>query len=112
MVLEDENGNLVSSLIVYELNPNQYGIGSIATPLDLRNKGYASSLISDVIHIIENKSPDGIIFLYSDIEPEFYERFNFIRMPALTQRYKTTTCMARGKDVDRILDKVHTPEYF
>ncbi len=111
-VLENESGALISSLIVYRLGSNEYGIGSIATPKALRKQGHASRLISDVLQQIEEESPEAIIFLYSDIEPEFYERFNFVRIPPLAQRYKTTTCMVRGKDIGKFSDKMDTPEYF
>lgn len=111
-MLEDENGALISSLIVYNLGKDRYGIGSIATPKALRKRGHASKIISDVLEQIEDKSPAAAIFLYSDIEPEFYERFNFARMPQLAQRYKTTTCMVRGEDTGKFSDKTDTPEYF
>ena len=112
-VLENENGALTSSLIVYKLAPDQFGIGSIATPKALRKQGHASKLISDVLLQINEESSGATIFLYSDIEPEFYERFNFVRIPPLAQRYKTTTCMARGKGIEKFfLDKTTTPEYF
>lgn len=111
-VLEDENGALISSLIVYKLGPDQYGLGSIATPKALRKHGYASKIISDVLEQIEKKSPTATIFLYSDIRPEFYKRFSFNRIPQIAQRYKTTTCMVRGKNVGKFLDKMDTPEYF
>jgi len=111
-VLENEDDKLVSSLIVYDFGQNQYGIGSIATPKELRKQGYASALISDVIREIENISAEATIFLYSDIEPEFYERFDFVKVPTSAQRYKTTTCMVRGGDIDKFFDKTSTPEYF
>jgi ribosomal protein S18 acetylase RimI-like enzyme len=111
-VLENDECQLISSLIVYGLGRNQYGIGSIATSKELRRQGYASTLISEVIRQTESMNPEAIIFLYSDIEPEFYERFNFVQVSPSAQRYKTTTCMVRGKGVEKILDKPMTPEYF
>ena len=111
-VLENNHGTLMSSLIVYKLGINKYGIGSIATPKELRGKGLASKLISDVIQKIEQESQDAVIFLYSDIHPEFYERFNFIRLPMSAQRYGKTTCMVRGIDVEQFVVQSSTPEYF
>lgn len=111
VLLEDDQ--LVSSLIVYSLGENQFGIGSIATPENFRNKGYASRIIKDVIQKIENKSPKAILFLYSDINPEFYEKFNFCKLPISTQRYETTICMIRGRNIEKYLsDKRFIPEYF
>jgi predicted acetyltransferase len=112
-VLENENGKLTSSLIVYNLGPDQFGIGSIATPKLLRKQGYASRLISDILKKIDKDSPKASVFLYSDIEPEFYKRFNFVHIPAVAQRYKATTCMVRGKEIEKYFsDKNLTPEYF
>lgn len=108
-----ENDQLVSSLIVYNLGENIFGIGSIATAKDLRKKGYASKLITDVINQIETDSEKVTIFLYSDIDSKFYERFKFFALPALAQRYKTTTCMVRGQETEKYFaDKFATPEYF
>ncbi|MFD6211426.1 GNAT family N-acetyltransferase, partial [Peribacillus sp. NPDC060253] len=54
---ETDTKELLSSLIVYELNLSEdllvRGIGSIATPLHLRQKGYASILIEEVINKLE-----------------------------------------------------------
>lgn len=106
-------GQLVSSLIVYQFDELAIGIGSIATPLDLRGKGYASKLISSVLDTFEHKNSETTFFLYSDINPEFYEKFGFHKVNSDAQRYKTTTCMIRGKDIQGFLtDKEKTPEYF
>ncbi len=111
-VLDAGEGVLVSSLIVYKIDTNTYGIGSIATPKELRNQGHATKLISDVIQDIEQKSPEAIIFIYSDIHPEFYKRFNFIQLSISAQRYTETTCMVRGKSADFFTDNASTPKYF
>lgn len=109
----EKDSNLLSSLIVYQHNAKQFGIGSIATPKLLRKKGYASKLILKVINELEQKAKEVTIFLYSDISPEFYEKFGFYRLPSEFQRYKTTICMARGSIGQNIVtDKSATPEYF
>lgn len=111
VLLEDER--LVSSLILYDLGANEFGIGSIATSEKFRNKGYASRIIKDVIQRIENKNPAAVFFLYSDINPEFYEKFSFFKLSVTTQRYKTTTCMIRGQNIEKYFsDKKFIPEYF
>ncbi len=111
-VLEVEHGDLVSSLIVYELTHGHYGIGSIATPLPLRRQGYASKLVSEILDHIEQESPDAVIFLYSDIDLAFYERFGFQQIPKSAQRAPTTTCMVRGKSIEDFKVASETPEYF
>ena len=111
-VLEAAGGELVSSLIVYALSAGHYGIGSLATSLKARNNGYASQLIVDVLVMLERETPKAIVFLYSDINPKFYERFNFEKIPACAQRYKITTCMVRGKNPAAFTTQQQTPEYF
>lgn len=112
-VLEGENGDLVCSLIVYKFAPDQFGIGSIATPKEWRKRGYATRLISDVLKELDESASGSKVFLYSDIDPKFYEGFGFIQLPSVAQRYKTTTCMVRGTEVEKFFsDKLSTPEYF
>lgn len=111
-VLKDGD-QLLSSLIVYRIAENTFGIGSISTPSFLRKKGFASNLISQVIELLKNDFNACAIFLYSDIEPEFYEKFGFKKLPESYQRYKTTTCMVRGHDLNRYLNsEFKAPEYF
>ncbi|MGZ3788982.1 MAG: GNAT family N-acetyltransferase [Bacteriovorax sp.] len=108
-----EGAQLLSSLILYQLGEGKFGIGSIATPKALRKRGYGSKLLSEVINLIESSSSETFIFLYSDIEPEFYEKFKFVKIPPIAQRYKTTTCMVRGQNIGKFFnDKLTTPEYF
>ncbi len=109
---KNKTSELISSLILYELGPTRFGIGSISTPKALRTKSYASQLISEVIQGIEVESPEAEIFLYSDIAPEFYERFGFLRLPPTAQRYKTSTCMIRSKNVEAFFEPSSTPKYF
>lgn len=112
-VLEADNGELVCSLIVYRFSADQFGIGSIATPKNLRRQGYATQLLADVLNELAHEASGVKVFLYSDIDPKFYEGFGFVQLPSIAQRYKTTTCMVRGADVVRFFsDKLSTPEYF
>jgi len=111
-VMETAKGELASSFIIYRISKGEYGIGSIATPKSLRKQGHATQLLLDILKEIEVESPRANLFLYSDIEPAFYERFGLARIPQEAQRYKTTTCMVRGKDVGLFTDKMKTPEYF
>jgi ribosomal protein S18 acetylase RimI-like enzyme len=81
-VLESYDGELLSSLIVYDFEEGRYGIGSIATPTSFRKQGHASQLLAEVVRLIEEESPGATLFLYSDIDPSFYEKFEFTRVPA------------------------------
>lgn len=112
-VLADDEDRICSSLIRYALAPGVCGIGSIATPPRLRNKGYASELISDALKLFESEGFK-VAFLFSDIESRFYERFGFVVLPKRHQHYKDSVCMVRGMDVDAIERDASflAPQYF
>jgi predicted GNAT family N-acyltransferase len=107
---------LLSSLIVYELNLSDdqvvKGIGSIATPLYLRKKGYASLLVKETINKLEQEEKCNNFFLYSDIGIEFYKELGFSVLPNEFQKYKDSVCMYYSKenDIDSIV--LDIPDYF
>ena len=74
------NGKLVASLITYEncfrLPEGFHGVGSVATSIDARRCGYASALIRAVASELEDAGSAGI-FLFSDIDPNFYQALGF-----------------------------------
>ena len=116
-VLEDlDTKELVSSLIVYELPSSEdrtsRGIGSIATPLTLRKRGYASILIEQVIQDLERTEKCTDFFLYSDIGTAFYHKLNFIELPPAKQKYKDNICMYYSKDNVRDHSPIEIPDYF
>ena len=106
------NGNLKSSLITYQFENGVFGIGSISTPKSFRNQGWASKLISSIITQIEQSHKSPRIFLYSDITPEFYQRFGFDSLPKIAQRYKSSVCMVKGIRSEEFVSSDQTPEYF
>lgn len=110
-VLEDQ-GKLVSSLIVYNLGEGIYGIGSIATPPECRRQGYASRLTESVSEELEEQAK--AIFLFADIKPEFYEKLGYVRLPANLQKYDSSTCMVRSTKDEQIWNQksVDLPTYF
>ena len=111
-ILTEEN-KLLSSLIVYDFGDEKFGIGSIATSSFFRKQGYASELIKHIINEIERGHSNRTIFLYSDIQPEFYEKFGFCKLKPEAQRYKTTTCMAYGKESEAFIKGTSlAPDYF
>ena len=108
-----EEDELLSSLIVYKFEGNAFGIGSISTPAFLRKKGFASKLISQVIELLENECNASAIFLYSNIESDFYEKFGFEELPKSYQLYNKTTCMVRVVNLDEFLRlDLGLPKYF
>lgn len=90
------NGQIVSSTVLLRLksiNRNDtYGLGSILTSKDYRGKGYGIELIKKCIDLVSN---DGtIIFLFSDINPSYYEKFGFRILPKNLQKCQKSVCMA------------------
>ncbi|QHQ63490.1 GNAT family N-acetyltransferase [Anaerocolumna sedimenticola] len=97
----EEDGKIVSSLIMLNLKElfgyKVYGFGSVLTPLEFAGKGYATSLLNDCMGKIDREN--SIIFLYSEINPVFYERLGFKILPSYLQKDKKAVCMALCKDI-------------
>lgn len=108
----EKNGSLLSSLLLHSFENNIYGVGSIATATNQRKNGYASVLIENVLRNLQTNRNSKITYLYSDINPEFYERFGFKILPQSLQKYKTTTCMVRFTDSEIDFGKLNPPTYF
>lgn len=91
----EENGSMVSSLILLRIGKlfgcNAYGIGSVLTDKAHNGRGYATSLINFCIGKLHKE--DYILFLYSEIEPAFYERFHFRVLPERLQKKEGSFCM-------------------
>ncbi|TGA99002.1 N-acetyltransferase [Sporolactobacillus shoreae] len=88
-ILEEE-GKLLSSLIIYHLNNSLIGIGSVATAVDVRKQGNATILLKKIIDLF----PKGTVFcLYSDVEPKIYERIGFKSVAEENQPYHDTVLM-------------------
>lgn len=97
MATDDE---ILSSVILLELKSimgkKVYGIGSVLTPQNHAGKGYATALLRKCLQQIKNNDP--LIFLYSDINPAFYQRLGFRILPLEFQKVKKSTCMVRCCD--------------
>lgn len=100
-VLEDGD-MLLSSLIFYQLSHGWFGIGSIATPAELRKQGWAAKLTLDVAEQLETEMGARAIFLFADINPKFYEKLGFVPLPDTFQNYKSSICMVRASNVEKI----------
>lgn len=97
----DVDNEIVSSLILLKLKDiagkKAYGIGSVLTPKIHAGQGYASELLKNCI---QKEKEASLIFLYSDINPEFYKRLNFKILPSQFQRYEKSACMVYCNDVN------------
>lgn len=86
-VLDDDNGTLLSSCIVYPLtafggvvSERAVGIGSIATMASQRHRGYASIFLAMLMESLECEGVDAF-FLHSDISPKIYQNLGFSPAP-------------------------------
>ncbi len=90
---------IVSSTIVLKLKEfngrKVYGFGSVLTPKIYAGNGYATELLNNCIKLIQG---DAVIFLFSDINPAFYEKFGFRILPPQLQKKEKSVCMAYCTD--------------
>ena len=95
----EEDGEIKSALICYQgafsLPDNSLGIGSVQTNPQHRKKGFASTLINQVIHRYSEDNAIDAVFLYSDVDPTIYEKLGFVRLSPSFQKYDTSTAMIR-----------------
>jgi predicted N-acetyltransferase YhbS len=112
-VLADDRGQPVSSLITYQLSSDAIGIGSIATLPGLRRQGLARRLVEGVLSLVKRKGA-GVVFLFSDIHPGYYEKIGFKPLPEQFQGKKGSVCMAWGASVEELTRQPDfaPPSYF
>lgn len=122
-VLLNDDGIVVSSLLLIETNPHHehfsfpaYGIGSVVTEKKHRNQGYAKIMISNCLLHIKNVENNSIFFLYSDISPSYYRKLGFKELNDKQQRYKNSVCMVHCNPVQytqiSLMAKENIPTYF
>jgi len=88
--LYDEKGNLVASLKRYKLSLRCLkkvipivGLGSIFTHESFRHRGFGKQLI-DIVLNEERQLGSEAAILFSDINPDYYQQFQFLKLPALS----------------------------
>jgi len=95
-VLSEDN-ILKSSLLIHSFdlwrNRVVRGIGSVATPPEFRRKGYGHKIVDTAINDLINRENASIIFLYSDIEADFYKKHYFVELPASYQTVSNSVLM-------------------
>lgn len=69
------------------------GIGSIATAPEFRRKGYARSLLDWVVDNLVKNDRTELIFLYSDIDTQYYLKSSFRPLPPKYQKAQRSTVM-------------------
>lgn len=92
----EQDGKILCSLILLRLKEiwgcKIYGFGSVLTPAQYTGKGYATGLLKYCIE--NNREENSMLFLYSGINPAFYERFGFKALPPHLQKDSKAACMA------------------
>lgn len=115
--LVNDDGIPTASLIVYELPAiGRYkvtGFGCIATAPAHRRQGHAALLIDLVLR---QRCGDNAVFLFSDIDPSYYEKFGFFALPPDFQQYPKSVCMVKLQNGatldDLLLHHGQLPAYF
>ncbi len=99
--------NPVSSLIVYSnlfgLKENCFGIGSLATVPEFRQKGHGAQLVSLVRDELLNIHKASAIYLHSDINRKYYRKLGFTSI-------QDTDCMCISSDQSSF--EAPMPSYF
>lgn len=100
--LVDDAGRVAASLKLYRLSLDSpegpleaVGLGAIFTAEASRRQGLAERLIGSVL---EGAYAEGAAaaLLFSDIDPAYYERFGFVRLPAHSGRGAAADLPAQG----------------
>ncbi|WP_436884000.1 GNAT family N-acetyltransferase [Mammaliicoccus sciuri] len=97
---------LVTFLIIYHLDKNTYGIGSVATNPLYRKKGYAHQLIRNIL----KNNPNKVFFLYSDINPNFYRKLGFVEVERKEEKNINSRLMMFPESTD--INTIQIPSYF
>jgi len=115
-----EDGILRASLLIhsFELWGNRVvrGIGSVATQPEFREKGYGHKIVDSAVTDLTGRENTSIIFLYSDIRPDFYMKHSFVALPAAYQTARNSLLMALmlplydESIIEEYRDKI--PKYF
>lgn len=104
---------LVGSLIVYKFTKDEFGFGSIVTEKKFRGQGVAQYLIQSLIEQLQSENENLVLIIYSDISPEYYQKFGFQILPPSSQKYPKSACMIRGQEIENYLSgKILPPDYF
>jgi len=59
------------------------GIGAVFTPEELRGRGFATAMIAAFLDA-ERAAGTDLVYLFSDIQPAFYEKLGFAALPSRT----------------------------
>lgn len=57
------------------------GVGAVFTPREFRGRGYASAMLAELLDRSRSEGYD-IVYLFSDIRPQFYEELGFVTLPS------------------------------
>jgi predicted N-acetyltransferase YhbS len=91
-----ENGRVISSAKRYDLSARiegrirrVLGIGAVFTPPEKRGRGAAGRLLEAILETAEAEGYE-YAMLFSEIDPAFYQRLDFVPIPVVESRLEVT----------------------
>lgn len=94
-----EGNTLRSCLLIHTFDPwgerVVRGLGSVATQPEFRRQGYGHLIVHNAVNDLVDRENTSVLFLYSDIGVNFYEKHGFRGMPAQYQTAQGSTLMVR-----------------
>lgn len=103
-MLELLDGTLVSALNTVRLSRNRVLLARVATAPNHRRQGYATMLLKAVMELVQAQGSEVRFLLLAEVEPEFYERVGFVRLPDEQQHYRPWISMISGAEQMAHLD--------
>ena len=101
----ENNGKILSSLIVYAIdsisNCRSIGIGSLATQLNERKKGYAAKLLNAIVSAYKWQYNINFFMLFAEIKIKYYEKLGFVALSDENQLYDNSVCMIHCSQQDK-----------
>jgi predicted N-acetyltransferase YhbS len=111
-LLEEGNGDKVSKLSVIRFFRGCVGLCSIATRPDKRRLGYGTVLVRAVMELLRFEDPETRFLLFSEVDPDMYERQGFRVLPEPLQRFRPSLAMATGEAALTEVEAACLQEYF
>lgn len=95
-LFEPPNGAPVANVNTLRFSPSLVGIASLSVNPNHRRQGYASALVRAVMELFRMENPKVRFILFSEVDPQMYERVGFKRLPNQHQHHLPSIAMASG----------------
>ncbi|MGP7815817.1 GNAT family N-acetyltransferase [Niallia sp. 01092] len=101
-VYVDETNYIIGSMIVLsktiqfsDQTAPIYGLGSIVIDEKYQGNGYGTMMLNEFFSLYTKENKDAIFLLYSEINPQYYYRFQFRELLRKQQHETKSICMVR-----------------